>query len=35
MLRHYGDTMPIRFDVVSILGDKIRWDKNAFGYDDL
>ena len=30
MLRHYGDTVPIRFDVVSILGDKIRWDKNVF-----
>ncbi len=35
MIKHYGERMPIRFDVVSILGDKIRWDKNAFGYDGL
>ena len=35
MLKHYNDSVPIRYDVVSFLGDKIRWDKNAFGYDDL
>lgn len=25
-----GDGTNFRFDIVSILGDKIRWDKNAF-----
>ena len=35
MLKHYGDNVPIRYDVVSILGDKICWNKNAFGYDGL
>ena len=25
-----GDGTSFRFDIVSILGDKIRWDKNAF-----
>lgn len=35
MLKRYSDNVPIRYDVVSILGDKIRWDRNAFSYDDL
>ena len=35
MQKHYDDNMPIRYDVVSILADKICWDRNAFGYDDL
>lgn len=35
MLMHYGDNVPIRYDVVSILGDKICWNKNAFYYDGL
>lgn len=30
MLRGVSDNSLIRFDVVSILGNKIRWDKNAF-----
>ena len=33
--KHYGDNVPVRFDVVSILGDKIHWVKNAFSYDDI
>ena len=35
MQKHYGDNVPVRFDVVSILGDKIHWVKNAFSYDDI
>ena len=35
MFKHYGDDMPVRFDVVSILGNEISWNKNAFGYDDI
>ena len=35
MLKHYGDNIPMRFDVVSILNNQISWDKNAFGYDDI
>lgn len=35
MLKHYGDDVNMRFDVVSIWGEKIRWDKNAFDYDGL
>jgi len=35
MLNHYGDNIPMRFDVVSILNNQISWDKNAFGYDDI
>lgn len=35
MLKHFGDSVPIRYDVVSILGNRIRWDKNAFYYDGL
>lgn len=35
MTKHYGDNMPLRFDVVSVLGDRIYWNKNAFGYDGL
>lgn len=35
MLKHYSDNVPIRYDVVSILGEKIRWDKDAFYYDGL
>ena len=35
MLKHFSDNISMRFDVISILGDKIRWDKNAFGYDDI
>ena len=35
MINHYSDNVPIRFDVVSILGEKIHWDKNAFDYDGL
>lgn len=35
MRKHIGDNVPIRYDVVSILGEKIRWDKDAFYYDDL
>lgn len=30
MLKGVSDNSLIRFDVVSILGNKIRWDKNAF-----
>lgn len=30
MLKNYGDNIPVRFDVVSILGNRIRWDKDAF-----
>ncbi len=26
----YGESLPCRFDVISILGDEIRWLKNAF-----
>ena len=35
MQKHYGDNVPVRFDVVSILGDTIHWVKNAFSYDDI
>lgn len=35
MLKHYGENLPIRYDVVSILGNRIRWDKDAFWSDDL
>ena len=35
MLKHYGDNIPMRFDVISILNNEIIWDKNAFGYDDI
>lgn len=35
MKKGFGDNVAMRYDVISILGDKIRWDKNAFGYDDL
>ncbi len=35
MLKRYTENVPVRYDVVSILGNKIRWDKNAFYYDDL
>ena len=35
MQKHYGDNVPIRFDVISILGNKIYWNKNAFSYDDI
>ena len=30
MRNDLGDGTNFRFDIVSILGDKIRWDKNAF-----
>ena len=35
MLKHYGENIQMRFDVISILNDEIIWDKNAFGYDDI
>ena len=35
MQKHYGDNVPVRYDVVSILGERIRWDKDAFDYDGL
>ncbi len=35
MVKHYGETVKVRYDVVSILGNRIRWDKDAFNYDDL
>lgn len=35
LLKHYGENVPVRYDVVSILGEKIRWDKDAFYYDGL
>lgn len=35
MQKRYGDNVPVRFDVVSILGDKIHWVKDAFSYDDI
>lgn len=35
MLKNYGDDVSVRYDVVSILGNRIRWDKNAFYYDGL
>lgn len=35
MLKGYAEQTKIRYDVISILGDKIRWDKNAFEYDGL
>ena len=30
LVKGYGPDMPIRYDVISILGNKIRWDRNAF-----
>ena len=30
MRNGFGDGTNFRFDIVSILGDKIRWDKNVF-----
>lgn len=30
MKKGYGDNVPVRYDVISILGNKICWDKNAF-----
>lgn len=30
MIKHYGEDVSTRYDVVSILGNKICWDKNAF-----
>lgn len=32
MIHHCPDNMPIRFDVVAIDGDEIKWYKNAFEY---
>ncbi len=29
-MHRYSDETPCRFDVVSILGEKVRWIKNAF-----
>ena len=35
MIKGYGDNVPVRYDVVSILENRIRWDKDAFYYDGL
>ena len=35
MIKGYGDNVPVRYDVVSILGNRIHWDKDAFYYDGL
>lgn len=35
MQKGYGEPIKVRYDVVSILGNQIRWDKNAFDYDEL
>ena len=32
MLHHMGDYSPVRFDVVAICGEEIRWYQNAFEY---
>lgn len=32
MLHHMGDFSPVRFDVVAICGEEIRWYPNAFEY---
>ena len=32
MSRHYGEDMPVRFDVVSIQGEEIKCYQNAFPY---
>ncbi|MCQ2518645.1 MAG: YraN family protein [Lachnospiraceae bacterium] len=32
MIHHVSEFDPVRFDVVSILGDDINWIKNAFDY---
>lgn len=32
MLHHMGDFSPVRFDVVAICGEEIRWHPNAFEY---
>lgn len=32
MIHRYGENVPIRFDVVTIDGENLRWIKNAFYY---
>lgn len=32
LLHHMGDFSPVRFDVVAICGEEIRWYPNAFEY---
>lgn len=34
-LKGYNTSVPVRYDVVSILGNHIRWSRNAFYYDGL
>lgn len=30
---HFDDSVPVRFDVIAIEGENIRWYKNAFAYE--
>lgn len=32
MMHHMGDFSPVRFDVVAICGEEVRWYRNAFDY---
>ena len=32
MIHHMGDFSAVRFDVVAVCGDRIRWFRNAFDY---
>ena len=32
MIHHMGDFSPVRFDVVAICGEEVRWYQNAFDY---
>ncbi len=32
MIHRMGDFSPVRFDVVAVCGDEVRWHRNAFDY---